>query len=200
MRDSLECPNCGRKLAVPTERAIEAVRCSGCGTRLQHDAPLSSEEAASSLKRTPQADPNTPEDINPIPRIARKRSLILRYLDADAPKTRVMRLAFLIGTGLCPILWLGGSIIPPPHSIQWNLFCPGVMVSPMLGLFLMVGSSVLFDVWARWHGRKKSLPHLDRGSYPRKIPGKESRDTSITPSPSQGTIQPDPKPEEPTDA
>src|SRR5258708_5033634 len=96
MRDSLECPNCQRKLAAPTAE-VEAVRCSGCGVQLQLDAPLQDAEAKLAIQSTPHPEQKTPGEINPIPRIARKRSFILRYLDPALPRTRRMNRAFIIG-------------------------------------------------------------------------------------------------------
>ncbi len=39
MRDSLECPNCQRKLAAPVDAAVEVVSCPGCGTTFPVNEP-----------------------------------------------------------------------------------------------------------------------------------------------------------------
>jgi hypothetical protein len=203
------CLSCQRLLYRPDEFLGRAWQCPNCGPVSVSDDPVPvSHELATLLEKEYRLglpfDPSddVPPELNPIPRIARKRSLILRYLDPDMPKARRMLWAFLISLGLPAILAVGCCVISPPPAIPWVVIVLVVLFFPAVRLTMMLMVRFL-DMGNNPKYAEIALPGGHSDKFDRKqvqSPDTNPTDTAIAPSPSRGTIQPDPEKREPSDA
>jgi hypothetical protein len=143
----------------------------------------------------------------PLERIARKRSFVVRFLSTVDPKTRRMDRAFIIGACIPVALSCLCCVMAPPRNFDFNNWC---MILPILascvacGFFALILTGLFTD--SRAVNRPAvSMSQQDRDTVTKKVGNladteQTTSEDGITPSPSQGTIQPDPKPEEPSDA
>jgi hypothetical protein len=223
---STRCPECDLVVTIDGEERPPRIDCPGCGTIFGWD-PDNGEltifyDESSVEEEFPEAEETEHAEVMEENRLPAPLKLLVEIEAQERERERQdwrrRRNTFLVAGGSFLILYLFRSLVI--LKAEWpGALCGSFVLAVVMG-FVAVG--VIEGLLARAHffarfgqkafggtARERDLedaaerlrrPPVRRRPLPSGDEADRTSDENITPSPSQGTIQPDPKPEEPTDA
>jgi hypothetical protein len=223
---STRCPECGLVNTFDGESRRSRIDCPGCGTIFGWDPDSGEltifEDESSVDEEVPEAEETDSVEVGEENRIPAPLQLLVKIEEQEREQGlrdwRRRRNVFLVAGGISLALYLYRSLVV--EKDEWpGALCSSVVLATLMGFIIMTAVEGLL-ARANWFARfgqkafggtaqesalddaaeRLRRPPVRRRPLPSGDGANRPSDENITPSPSQGTIQPDPKPDEPTDA
>jgi hypothetical protein len=222
---AIRCPDCGLVNIVDGESRPSQFDCPGCGTIFRWDPDTGKltifVDKSSIDQEPPEAEDTYGVAVGDKNRLPAPVQLQVKIKEQDWKQWRRnwrrRRNVFLVAGGIFLALYLYRSLVVEKDRSP-EAFLASVVVGTFMGLIIMIGVEVLL-ARAKWFARfgqkafgtaqesalneaaeRLRQPAVRHRTLPSGDGANRPPDENITHSPSQGTIQPAPKPEEPTDA